>query len=967
MKLFHLLSSSILMLAFLQSCSDTKFGVKRLPSQVNDNKVTEPPVLPPIPQLVAVKDLVIKNTTTTSAVLDWRPLDIPVTGYVFSYNQDESTELTCEDGTRVDGPSVEVLGLKADSKIYAIVCAIRDNEIGPDAKADGTLPAYTPVTPTNLRTTATQTTLDIQWDNPAPIANEGFKLLVSRDNKFSEKKLIDVKKDTKYIASGLEPFQNYHIFVVSYNTRGDLSAPVTGTAMTLAYDPLAPKSLVLVPQAKAIDISWTDPNPGVNKGFFLNIVEGSKQIDCNGGIDVGPKTQYLASGLTPYTVYTVSVCSYNINKTKSSSIQAQGRTLALLAATPIDFKGLGKTRSIDLSWKDASPGITQGFLLKYAPGTVTLDCQDAVDVGKKLSFEVKNLEAYKEYSFALCAYNVAKQASAPARTVVKTAAEVPVPPTDLKAKPGIDTIDVSWKNPDEKVNKGSKIQISEKEDELDCAKAKNVGKATTYQAKNLKSYTEYYIAVCSYGHDDKTSKPAIVKTKTLDEDPISPENFKAKGEDQTSISLTWENEVDPAKYLLSYKEGEEYPESCETAPSTELDGGLRQKLVEKLKANTMYSFTLCSVNYDGKISPQSFAKAKTEGEIRTITPIEVPICESLGEGNDEGEKNKGIIGKLYDSGQKAFDFQSIVANAKRNGGVIENPLYMNKLDIPTRVYDQGFVKGYNDDGSPILVMNTKKSEPLIEFFGISFKGRLTLGEIDRRPTDEEGHYQIGFISDDGVTMRVRKNEKEDWVSLIDDNVHHPTKFVCPNQTIEMKKGTKLHYELDYFQAPRQHIALVMVWRKVREIGEDKQTYTAKKEAHPFCGDQDNDMWFLSRQGSTPTAKYQRLLDSGFKVLGTENFLLPREDDINLCNDPDYVPPLRDGCFEESLRESYAKSFILSKEKIDEETLEVALDGKKLDAGSQTYSYVGNDRVVVLKRALTPEQTLKVRYCQEISK
>ena len=89
-------------------------------------------------------------------------------------------------------------------------------------------------------------------------------------------------------------------------------------------------------------------------------------------------------------------------------------------------------------------------------------------------------------------------------------------------------------------------------------------------------------------------------------------------------------------------------------------------------------------------------------------------------------------------------------------------------------------------------------------------------------------------------------------------------------------------ELDYYQGPRYHISLVVMWRPWNGSADD-----------PSCGKQGNGMFFNSQvDPPAPQAAYNALLSRGWKVVSTPHYRLEAPTQ-NPCNEPaphveDYV-------------------------------------------------------------------------------
>ena len=293
----------------------------------------------------------------------------------------------------------------------------------------------------------------------------------------------------------------------------------------------------------------------------------------------------------------------------------------------------------------------------------------------------------------------------------------------------------------------------------------------------------------------------------------------------------------------------------------------------------------------------------TQNPTHTISEVPRAICDPFREENNNPSPtlNYGIHGVLYDGiNIQNPDHKKNFQGYLEHGEKINADVFMSRFYTPTRSFENGFSVGKDDTGADILIKNSN-GEDLIEYFGIRFDGRLTLSD-----EDEEGYYEIATISDDGSVFKVfpdaSSSQAED---IVDNDTVTSTKMTCTNKIIRFEKNSKIKYELDYFQAPRVHIALVTIWRKVAELSQSANIIASKStENDSLCNAAGNQRFFNNQKDteSTPTADFNELLTNRFvnwKVMKPENFLLPTDNDTNPCNDPNYNP-MRQGCFVETI-------------------------------------------------------------------
>jgi hypothetical protein len=188
--------------------------------------------------------------------------------------------------------------------------------------------------------------------------------------------------------------------------------------------------------------------------------------------------------------------------------------------------------------------------------------------------------------------------------------------------------------------------------------------------------------------------------------------------------------------------------------------------------------------------------------------------------------------------------------------VNRSKLFLTQLDVPTRSFTSGFptlsgTKIKADDGSD-----------LTEYFHIDFRSELKLGD-----TEDEGLYEIATLSDDGVRMSV------DGDLYLENPGLQSTRMTCASTYVDLRRTSSLPIRVEYFQGPRDHIALMLVWRKVDES-------TARD---PLCDVMSTSKWFdASTVPSTPKQHFQDISARGWKVIPAHVFRIPREEYMNPC-------------------------------------------------------------------------------------
>jgi hypothetical protein len=195
-----------------------------------------------------------------------------------------------------------------------------------------------------------------------------------------------------------------------------------------------------------------------------------------------------------------------------------------------------------------------------------------------------------------------------------------------------------------------------------------------------------------------------------------------------------------------------------------------------------------------------------------------------------------------------------------NGVPVQSTLYFDKIFIPTRRFDLGF---YTQEGQVVL---NHRDEPLYEYFGVRLETQLQLAE-----GEPAGWYQLSVLSDDGAIL-YRKNADGSLTQLVNNDGTHPTRMGCGNSAVYMDVGQKLPVVLEYYQGPRFHISMIVMWRP---LPSDQQPDQPVSDV--TCGRQGNSLFFNSNvTPSQPTATWYDLLTRGWKPLENANFYFPEQ-------------------------------------------------------------------------------------------
>lgn len=187
-------------------------------------------------------------------------------------------------------------------------------------------------------------------------------------------------------------------------------------------------------------------------------------------------------------------------------------------------------------------------------------------------------------------------------------------------------------------------------------------------------------------------------------------------------------------------------------------------------------------------------------------PVDV-ICDPLVGGSMCAiEQKSGLLGHIYYlENSQASLFSGNLNNAKladyyQYGRKVEASLMMSQFNVTNRSFLSGFVVGVDSAGQNILAKDSAGND-LVEWFAIKVAGKIMVDAAD------EGLYQFAINSDDGSKLIV------DGSTLIDNDGVHAVVRKESASLVSLVRNAPRSIEIQYFQGPRQMIALEVFVRK----------------------------------------------------------------------------------------------------------------------------------------------------------
>ncbi|HEX4924492.1 MAG TPA: hypothetical protein VFV50_10415 [Bdellovibrionales bacterium] len=221
----------------------------------------------------------------------------------------------------------------------------------------------------------------------------------------------------------------------------------------------------------------------------------------------------------------------------------------------------------------------------------------------------------------------------------------------------------------------------------------------------------------------------------------------------------------------------------------------------------------------------------------------------------------GLTGEIYYlNQQKQEQFRALATKSVdfyfSDGTKLNAVVNLLNLFGSTRRFNLGFPTA---DGN---LVKDDQGNTLVEYFAFKLRSLVKL-----HTGDEPGYYQFAILSDDGSRLHAQRTPGGGFELLVDNDGNHSTRMGCSSSLVQMTSETRLPIELDYYQGPRDYIALTFMWRKVTPPG----------SADPLCGAGSNDFFFgpYPHNDYSNAYGYGQLVERGWKVLNENNFIAPQ--------------------------------------------------------------------------------------------
>uniref|UniRef100_A0A8C1TNP8 protein-tyrosine-phosphatase n=1 Tax=Cyprinus carpio TaxID=7962 RepID=A0A8C1TNP8_CYPCA len=450
------------------------------------------------------------------------------------------------------------------------------------------------------------TSLLLSW--APPLTDEkrsitGYSILYVAVEKDLVQRISDIPSNCfRYRIEGLKKGTLYSVTVAAYTDTGQGPESLPILIRTEEDVPSAPPQGVdvVVLNATSARVSWKPPvaerQHGRIRGYQVTYARRTA-----GERTVSPRLRELLlrdpsandlilTDLWPNTEYSVTVAAFTSKGDGARSKPTVIRTKP--SFTP------SEDGSALLKWQPPPAGVSPvlGYRLSYGQADPTSDSFMVQELdSEKHSYTVSSLSAGVLYVFQLAArtiwgYGSSAQITLLTPNIVQTTTDDMVtPPKSSDRIQGYRVwFAVTYSNG------------------TDIAMESDVSEATVI-LNGLRPNTEYVARVCMLSKHGPGPYSVPISIKTQPAQEVFAVNFRVKAAMKSSVLLSWESRTSSNK--ISYGDGE----------SVEVDGRLGQKLVTKLKPQSLYTFLLTS-KADGTGGLQHRADAMTAPNLLTRKP-----------------------------------------------------------------------------------------------------------------------------------------------------------------------------------------------------------------------------------------------------------------------------------------------------------------------------------------------------------
>uniref|UniRef100_A0A8C2E7R2 protein-tyrosine-phosphatase n=1 Tax=Cyprinus carpio TaxID=7962 RepID=A0A8C2E7R2_CYPCA len=470
------------------------------------------------------------------------------------------------------------------------------------------------------------TSLLLSW--APPLTDEkgsitGYSILYVAVEKDLVQRISDIPSNCfRYRIEGLKKGTLYSVTVAAYTDTGQGPESLPILIRTEEDVPSAPPRGVdvVVLNTTSARVSWKPPvaerQHGRIRGYQVTYARRTA-----GERTVSPRLRELLlrdpqdlilTDLWPNTEYSVTVAAFTSKGDGARSKPTVIRTKPSLPGMPLLTVTPSEDGSALLKWQPPPAGVSPvlGYRLSYGQADPTSDSFMVQELdSEKRSYTVSSLSAGVLYVFQLAARTIWGYGS----SNVSVQETIPLLANLTAESINSSSVILRWEPPKSSDRiQGYRVWFAVTySNGTDIAMESDVSEATVI-LNGLRPNTEYVARVCMLSKHGPGPYSVPISIKTQPAQEVFAVNFRVKAAMKSSVLLSWESRTSSNKaqsLVISYGDGE----------SVEVDGRLGQKLVTKLKPQSLYTFLLTS-KADGTGGLQHRADAMTAPNLLTRKP-----------------------------------------------------------------------------------------------------------------------------------------------------------------------------------------------------------------------------------------------------------------------------------------------------------------------------------------------------------
>ncbi|GFQ99834.1 phosphatidylinositol phosphatase PTPRQ [Trichonephila clavata] len=452
-----------------------------------------------------------------------------------------------------------------------------------------------PSKPRNLqdRTPATNTTIEIEWEEPKPTNGPIVNYSVRWTNLNNNVTTSSVSKDTIYVISDLKPYTNHSVKVRAATAAGFgewTEEMIFRTDIGVPYQPKEVKELRITDTS--IYLTWKEPQPLV--GYVIHYIVEWTDIATNESKSEKVESLYLyhtIKSLLPYTKYLIRVSAETEAGLGEWSDAIEVQTLSGVPSAPQNIQQSKATNlTICVKWDEPTPFV--GPILSYTVSwKCSVDVRNHTESANASSYCISSLQPYTVYEIGVRAETAAGFGPWSETAKIQTAIGIPAIVRNVKLQDKTAwSIHLTWQPPDPTNGPLKNYEI--KWGNNGTLTTSSLTKTASFKADNLIPYTEYTFQISASTEKGFGLPSEPLTTRTSVAAPSAPLNLMLVSASNLTLSVRWKTPREPNGPILGYKV--KWVKTFENVQISEFEVQSLQHVIAGLDPYTNYTIQVCA-------------------------------------------------------------------------------------------------------------------------------------------------------------------------------------------------------------------------------------------------------------------------------------------------------------------------------------------------------------------------------------